>query len=235
MDPKFTVHPFTKFVPCTSRTCCPDPAAIVVGVIDVSVGTGLVTVNATELEGPPPGAGFVTITAGVPAVAMSTASTATVSCVGLTNVVTRAVPPKVAVDALSKPVPFTVKVNACVPLIPFAGESVVMTGTGFDPVTLNVTEFETPPPGTGFVTTTLRVPTRSTSCAKIATVTCPEFTNVVTRGKPLKSTVAPFTKFAPFTVRVKSGPATATLGGARLVIAGTGFPAAVPPWNMVSV
>jgi len=235
VDPKFTVQPSTKFVPCTSRTCCPDPAATVVGVIDVSVGTGLVTANTTELDGPPPGAGFVTITAGVPAVVMSAARIATVSCAGLTNVVARAIPPKVTVDALSKPVPFTVNVNACVPLIPFAGESVVITGTGFDPVTLNVTVFETPPPGTGFVTTTLRVPTRSTSCAKIAADICPEFTNVVTRGRPLKSTVAPFTKFAPFTVSVKSGPATATLGGARLVIAGTGFPAAVPPWKIVNV
>ena len=60
-------------------------------------------------------------------------------------------------------------------------------------------------------------------------------TNVVTRGRPLNKTVAPFAKFAPFTMRVKSGPATATLGGARLVIAGIGFPGAVPPWKIVSV
>jgi hypothetical protein len=76
--PKFTTEtPFTKFVPLTVRLNVALPAAIVVGLIVVTVGTGLfaaVTVKFTAgVDVPPPGAGFVTVTGLVPAVAMSVA------------------------------------------------------------------------------------------------------------------------------------------------------------------
>jgi hypothetical protein len=66
------------------------------------------------------------------------------------------------------------------------------------------------------------------SLAKIVAVTWPEFTNVVTRGSPLKSTVVPFTKFVPLTVSVRLGPPAGVLGGCKEVKVGEGFPAATP-------
>lgn len=90
----------------------------------------LVTVKATLLEVPPPGAGFVTVTAGVPAVAMSDARMAAVNWVALTKVVVLAAPAKFTVEVFTKFVPFTVSVNAGPPAAALVGESVVIVGTG---------------------------------------------------------------------------------------------------------
>jgi hypothetical protein len=88
------------------------------------------TVKLTLLEVPPPGAGFVTVTAFVPAVAMSDARMAAVSWVALTKVVVFAAPAKLTVEELTKPVPFTVRVNACPPAVALGGISVVIVGIG---------------------------------------------------------------------------------------------------------
>src|SRR5438132_683506 len=90
----------------------------------------LFTVKVTLLEVPPPGAGFVTVTAGVPAVAMSDARMAAISWVPLTNVVVFAAPAKFTVEAFTKFVPFTVRVNDGPPAVALVGESVVIVGTG---------------------------------------------------------------------------------------------------------
>ena len=50
----------------------------------MTVGAGLLTVKLTELDAPPPGAGLVTTTAGVPAAAMSAAEMDAVRLVALT-------------------------------------------------------------------------------------------------------------------------------------------------------
>lgn len=129
----FTVEVEIKFVPFTVSVNAPEPATTVVGATVVTVGTGFVpvTVKVTELDVPPPGAGLVTVTAGVPAAVTSEARIAAVSCVAFTNEVTRAVPLKFTVDPLMKFVPFTVSVNAPDPATTLVGDKVVTVGTGF--------------------------------------------------------------------------------------------------------
>lgn len=72
----------TKLVPFTVNVNALEPAAILVGEIVVTVGTGFdaaVTLKLIEFDGPPPGVGLFTRTAGVPAVATSAATSAVVS------------------------------------------------------------------------------------------------------------------------------------------------------------
>jgi hypothetical protein len=79
-----TVEVETKFVPVTVKVNCGPPAVAQVGLIAVVVGTGLLMVNVTALDVPPPGAGFTTVTAAVPAVATRAAGTMAVTCVAET-------------------------------------------------------------------------------------------------------------------------------------------------------
>ena len=127
---KFTTEEELKFVPFTVSVNAAPPAVALVGEIDEVVGAGLLTVKFTGVEGPPPGAGFETTTAGVPAVAMSGAATAIVTCVALTNVTVRAAPPNVPVAPLTKFVPLMVSVKAVPPAVAFAGENDEIVGTG---------------------------------------------------------------------------------------------------------
>ena len=82
--PHCTVEPFTKFVPVTVSVKAAPPAVALVGERAVMVGAGLLMVNATLPEVPPPGAGVVTDTLAVPAEAMSAALIAAVKDVALT-------------------------------------------------------------------------------------------------------------------------------------------------------
>ena len=69
-----TTDVLTKFVPVTVNVNGAEPAEILLGERFVIVGTGFVvavTLKFTEFDAPPPGVGFVTITAGVPTVATS--------------------------------------------------------------------------------------------------------------------------------------------------------------------
>ena len=59
----------TKLVPLMVKVCAAAPAVAEAGESVVIVGTWLLTVKLTVFEAPPPGAGFVTITGKVPAVA----------------------------------------------------------------------------------------------------------------------------------------------------------------------
>ena len=68
------------------RVCAPEPTATEAGEREVIVGTGFPTEKFTALDVPPPGAGFVTVTGYVPAVAMSVLVRASVSSVLLTKV-----------------------------------------------------------------------------------------------------------------------------------------------------
>jgi len=70
---KFTAEPETKFVPVTVSVNAASPEFFVAGEILVVVGAGLLTVRVCALDVPPPGAGFVTVMLGVPAVATSAA------------------------------------------------------------------------------------------------------------------------------------------------------------------
>ena len=81
------------------------------------------------MDVPPPGAGVCTVTASVPAEAISNAGTAAVSSVALTYCVVRDVVPHRTVDALVKFAPFTVSVNAALPAVAVAGEMPLTEGT----------------------------------------------------------------------------------------------------------
>ena len=66
-----TVEPATKLVPVTVSVKAVPLAGVDEGESDVSVGTGLVTVNVSAFDVPPPGAGVVAVRLRVPAVARS--------------------------------------------------------------------------------------------------------------------------------------------------------------------
>ena len=131
LDPKFTVAPVTKPVPVRVNVKAAPPAVAEVGAIKVSVGPGAaLIVKDTVADVPPPGAGLVTVTVAVPAVAISAAEIAAVSCVALTNVVVLAAPLNFTTDVDTKPVPFTVRVKAAPPAVAVVGEREVSVGAG---------------------------------------------------------------------------------------------------------
>jgi hypothetical protein len=105
---------------------------------------GALTVKLTLFEAPPPGVGLVTVTAGVPAVAMSLAGTVTWICVAVIEEVVRAaLVPKFTVAPLTKFVPFTVSVNAAPPAVALDGTSgAAIVGDAFEPVIVKVTGAE---------------------------------------------------------------------------------------------
>src|SRR5437870_1932470 len=108
--------------------------------------------------------------------------------------------------------------------VPAAGALIVGTG-GWLPggVTMNVSAFETPPPGEGLLTVTLAVPCVATSLAGIAAVSCVLLTNVVVRGAPFHCTLEPPTNPWPVTFSVNAPlPAAAELGLSEPT-AGTGL------------
>ena len=131
LDPKFTVAPVTKPVPVRVSVNAAPLTAAVAGAIEVSVGpeTALI-VNDRVADVPPPGAGLVTVTVAVPAVAISAAVTAAVSCVPLTKVVVLTAPLNFTTDVDTKPVPFTVRVKAAPPAVALVGEREVSVGAG---------------------------------------------------------------------------------------------------------
>jgi hypothetical protein len=92
----------------------------------------MVKVDAFEL--PPPGAGLVTFTAGVPVEAMLAAGMAAVNCVELTKVVAGADPPKLTIEPATKFVPLIVSVKAAPPGTVQLGEIRLIVGVGLDPL-----------------------------------------------------------------------------------------------------
>jgi hypothetical protein len=129
--PKFTVAPATKPAPVRVKVKAAPPAVVEVGAIEVSVGpeTALI-VNDRLPDVPPPGAGFVTVTVAVPAVAISAAVIAAVNCVALTKVVVLAAPLNFTTDVDTKPIPLTVSVKAAPPAVALVGEREVTIGAG---------------------------------------------------------------------------------------------------------
>ena len=130
-DPKFTVAPATKPVPVRVNVKATPPTVAEVGAREVSVGAEAALIaKDTDADVPPPGAGFVTVTVAVPAVAISAAVIAAVSCVALTNVVVLAAPLNFTTDVDTKPVPFTVRVKAAPPAVALVGKREVSVGAG---------------------------------------------------------------------------------------------------------
>src|SRR5579862_8860441 len=126
----------TKFSPTTVNSTG-SPRGAQLGARTLIVGTGLrplVMVKLIASEVPPPGAGLVTVTAGVPVEAMLAAGMAAVNCVELTKEVERADPPKLTIEAATKFVPLIVSVKAAPPATVLFGEMVVIVGVGLDPL-----------------------------------------------------------------------------------------------------
>src|ERR1700687_6372959 len=91
---KFTTDTGTKSQPFTASVNPAPPATALEGLIDETVGEGLITVNPMEVEAPPPGSGLKTKATAVPPLAISPVRISALSCVALPNVVVRACPPK---------------------------------------------------------------------------------------------------------------------------------------------
>jgi hypothetical protein len=125
-------------------------------------------------------------------------------------------------EVVMKPEPFTVSVKAGPPAVALAGEREVTVGVGF--LIVNVSGFDAPPPGPGFVTITGTVPAVARSVAGIWAVTLMLLTKVVLRAELFQLTLAPGTKFEPFTVSVKPAEPTVLLEGESELSTGTGLP-----------
>ena len=147
-----TTDPETKFVPFTVSVKPELPASVDVGEIEVVVGIGLLIVNVCAAEVPPPGAGVTTVTDTVPAIAMSVAGTIAVNVVLVTNVVESGDPFQSAVEEAKKLDPLSVNVNCAPPAVVDVG--LMESRTGVELRTVNVWEFDVPPPGAEFVTVT---------------------------------------------------------------------------------
>ena len=90
-------------------------------------------------------------------------------------------------------------------------------------MTLKFTRFDWPPPGAGFETATVGVPTLATSLAKIAAVNCVALTNVVVLATPPNNTDELEIKFVPFTVNVNAADPAVVPAGESPEIVGAGF------------
>jgi hypothetical protein len=206
-----TTEPLTKFVPVMVRVNPPLPATAVAGLMLLIVGAGLLMVNVTAPDSPPPGAGLKTVTFAVPAVATSLAGMVAVSTVLETNPVVRSLPFQRTTELVTKFVPVMVSVNPPLPATVVAGLMAVIVGNGF--VMVKVAVLDVPPPGAGLKTVTFAVPAVATSLAGIVAVSTVLETNPVVRSLPFQRTTEPLTKFVPVMVRVNPPlPATAVAG-----------------------
>jgi hypothetical protein len=216
-----TTAPLTKLAPFTVRVKADPPVVAELGLRLVIVGVGLLTVNDSTPDKPPPGAGLDAVTLAVPAVAMSAAEIEAVSTLELVYVVVRSEPFQRTTAPLTKLAPFTVRAKAEPPAVAELGLRLVIVGVGL--LTENDSAPDKPPPGAGLNTVTLAVPAVAMSAAVIDAVSTLELVYIVARFEPFQRTSASLTKLAPFTVRVKAEqPAVAELG-LRLVIVGVGL------------
>src|SRR5690606_15078293 len=165
-----------------------------------------VTRKLITFDVPPPGAGDCTATATAPAAATSSAAIVARSSVADTYVVARAAPFHNTCDSGTNPWPVTVSVNCAPPATAVVGDNASSTGTGL-PVSasiVNVTAFDSPPPGAGLTTVTLAVPAAATSKAPIDARSSVGDTYVVERTAPFHNTCEPGTKPCPVTVSVSA-------------------------------
>src|ERR1700722_12577636 len=84
-------------------------------VVNVTVVTSLVTGKRSELDTPPSGAGFDTLTSAVPAAAMFAAGTEAFSSLPLTKLVVRRAPFQSTLAPETNPVPRKTKLNLIAP------------------------------------------------------------------------------------------------------------------------
>jgi len=107
------------------------PAGTQPGKIKLIIGAdvaALVTGKSIAFEVPPPGAGLVTVTVGVPVEAMLAAGMIAFNCVELTKVVAVADPPNLTVEDGMKFVPLIVSAKVKPPAAALLGEMEVIVG-----------------------------------------------------------------------------------------------------------
>ena len=197
-------------------------------VVETDVPVAELIVNVREVEVPPPGVGLKTVTAAVPAFAISAADTAAVSRVPFTKVVVRAVPFHLTVELLMKFVPLSVSVNAEPPAVAELGAILDKPGTGFcggpTELMVKVCVDEVPPPGAGLKTMTAAVPVEARALAGISVLSVEPLTNVVVPiTAPFQRTVELEMKLDPVSVSVTAGLPTVAELGEMLDKPGTGF------------
>jgi hypothetical protein len=168
-----------------------------------------------------------TVTAALPALAMSPAGIDAVTWPELTKVVARSAPFQRTRDEEMKLLPFTVSVKDAPPAVAEVGLMLVIAGTGFAAVIVNVTEFEIPPPGDGLNTVIVALPALAISLAEIEAVSWLALPKVVGRSAPFQRTRDEEMKLLPLTVSVKAAPPAVAEVGLMLVIAGTEFAAVI--------
>jgi len=223
---KVTCEPGTKPLPFTVRVNPGSPAVALVGEI-LETASGAMAgpiVSVAVLDVPPPGTpleGLVTVILSVPGARISAVKISKKRNPGLTYAVAWSVPLRFTTELVTKPEPNTNNANGIAPAATLEGLMEEMTGEGAD--TRNSTDVEAPPPGSGLNTKTTAVPPLSISVARILAFSCVELTNTVLRGCPPKYTVAPGTKFAPWTCKVNAMAVAVVEGGESEEIMGTGF------------
>jgi hypothetical protein len=220
-----TTDVVTNPVPTTVRVKACPPAGVEAGSRRVIAGTGFAATieSVTAFDVPPPGAGLTTVTVAVLIAVMSLAGIAAVTWVSLTKLVGRSDPFQRTTEFKTKPVPFTMSVKAGPPAPARFGLIVVIAGTGFALVIVNVTAFEVPPTGAGFDTVTDAVPGDAISLAGIVAVSNVVLVEVVVRSAPFQRTTEPDMKPVPLIVRVNAGPPAVAEPGLSPLIAGTGL------------
>jgi hypothetical protein len=163
----------TKPEPVTVSVKASPQAFSDAGAIELSVGPGLLIINVTDDEVPPPGAGVKTVMSREPDEAMSVARIVAVSWVADTNVVVRLEPLTRTTELVVKPVPVAVRVKALPPADTVTGLMLESAGNGAGGTTVNARELEVPPPEPGVADTlTWAVPAPTRSEAETLVLTC---------------------------------------------------------------
>ena len=129
-----------------------------------------------------------TVTAALPAPAISLAGIEAVSWPALTKEVERSDPFQRTTDEEMKLLPLTVRTKAGPPAVTDDGLMLVMFGTGFAALMVNAIEFEVPPPGDGLKTVIVALPPLAMSPAGIEAVSWLALTKVVERSDPFQRT-----------------------------------------------
>lgn len=210
-----------KFAPVIFKVTGPLPGATLVGERLVMTGTGLFTVNDIGTEGAP--FEFFTTTRIVPARATAVWGMYACNTVGvlLLNAAETGAEPNITVEEEENPVPIMVSVNpdgGTAPAVTLAGLSDPTVDCVFAGSTVKFTADDVPPlekltPNAGLERVTAIVPNVAMEEAATVVVSCEELTNVKGCTTPLKSSVAPCTKFAPLIVSRKGCDPVTTLGG----------------------
>ena len=161
-----TIALFSKLLPFTVNVNAAPPAIAEFGTSVDSTATGVVTLKKNVFDVPPPGAGFTTMTGTLGFARLNIRS-------GNRRRQRRRAHKR---RRLRRAIPIHHRIaneicsghRQCkreqTPALTLFGESAVIVGTGFVvPEIVNVTEFDVPPPGVGFVTVTAALPAVSTS------------------------------------------------------------------------